>query len=286
MDKHMPCILTFDLEEWYHGAYPGYDYSLVNKDIVRVDKVCAQILEILDEVGARATFFVLGEIAEKHRSLIEEVSLCGHEVASHGFNHIRATVLGPDKFKIDVLRSIDVLASITGKVPRGFRAPNFSLNPLTTPWAFEILESLGFEYDSSVFPAIMYYGGATKSCRFIHKIGSLDEFPPSCFDFKGVRVSFSGGFYFRVYPRVLIERGIKSYWRRNKIPVLYIHPKDIDPLTPPLPLGPIKNFVHRGFATKGMEKFKWLVRKFNMISIEEYREQKEPKICFAASQAV
>ncbi|MCD6418637.1 polysaccharide deacetylase family protein, partial [bacterium] len=235
------CILTVDLEEWYHGAYPGYNYDMVDKNIERVVPATKKILRILDRYGVNATFFVLGEVAEQYSCLIQEIVDKGNEIASHGFRHIKIDQLGEKGFEDDLKKSIDVIRKVSGINVKGYRAPNFSVNPARTDWAFRILKKYGIEYDSSIFPAIMYYGGATSSNRFIGEISGIEEYPPSCFDFAGVRISFSGGFYFRVYPRWLIDYGIRDYFRRGKTPVLYIHPKDIDPETPTLPLGSIKN---------------------------------------------
>ncbi len=264
------CILTFDIEEWYHGAYPGYDYSMVSGAEVRVVEMTEKILTYLERFGARATFFVLGEVAQRHPEVVRMIADAGQEVASHGFEHIRAPVMGPDGFRRDVERSCQILESLSGKRIRGFRAPNFAISPRSVPWAFEILIELGFEYDSSVFPAVAYYGGDPEASRFFYKIGNLWEFPPSAIDILGVRVPFSGGFYFRLLPWRIVEKGIKDYLNRGIPPVLYLHPKDIDLFTPKLPLGKLANFVHRGRTRAGAAKFERLLRSFKLISIGDY----------------
>ena len=272
-EKNM-CILTIDLEEWYHGAYPNYSYKTFdNKFERRLEKIIPKLLDLLGRYNYSATFFVLGEIAKDYPQIIKEIYRNGHEIASHGFSHIRANILGEKNFADDVKISVDIIANLTGKRPKGFRAPNFSLSPSKTPWAFKLLEDFGFEYDSSVFPAIMYYGGATKFSRYIAKIGRLEEYPPSCFSIMGIRISFSGGFYFRVLQKSIIKKGIQNYWNKNETPILYIHPKDIDPYTPKLPLNPIANFIHKGGCKKSFEKLIWLFNSCKCISINEFREK-------------
>lgn len=267
-------ILTVDFEEWFHGAYPKYSGNGKNYNFKgRTDKITPLMLELMDRYSAKATFFVLGETAESQPNLIQEIQSCGHEIASHGYSHKQAYLLGPEKFREDVLKSVEIIGSITGRKPAGFRAPNFSIEPRKTPWAFEILEEAEFQYDSSVFPAIMYYGGALYFSRFIDKIGSIEEFPLSCFNLAGIRVSFSGGFFLRTFPRWLLARGIEEYWRLGQPPVLYLHPKDIDESTPSLPINWAANFVHNGMCKNGLQKFEWLLKFGKAISIEQYRKR-------------
>jgi len=264
------CILTFDVEEWYHGAYPGYDYSMVADAPVRVVEMVERIVSLLRGFGAGATFFVLGEVAERHPQVVRTIAGAGFEVASHSYTHTLVPPQGKTGFAEQLVRSKCLLEDLSGQSVVGFRAPNFSISPQETPWAFEVLEGEGFLYDSSVFPAVAYYGGNPGAPRFIHKIGNLVEFPPSAASVLGVRLAFSGGFYFRALPLWLIEAGIKSYHRRGETPVLYLHPKDIDPHTPPLPLGWIANLVHRGRAKSGLAKFVRLLEKYRFISIREF----------------
>ena len=268
--------LTVDLEEWFHGAYPGFSPNGKFEAIpTQLDKVVLNMLKLLAEYNSKSTFFVLGELAQKYPELIKEIHNQGHAISSHGLYHIQTNLLGLKGFRENVEKSIEIIGNVINVKLKGFRAPNFSLNPHKTPWAFEILKELGFEYDSSIFPALMYYGGATRFSRFITDINGLEEYPPSCFNVFGTRISFAGGFYLRVLPKWLISKGIKKYCEMGYTPVLYIHPKDIDNGTPSLPVDPISNFVHRGLCGKGFAKLEWILKFSKVISIEEYREYRK-----------
>ena len=269
--KKPECLLTIDLEEWYHGAYPGYSYGMISSKISRIVPATEMILEVLGQFGATATFFVLGDVAKSHPELVCTIFKNGHEIASHGFSHTLISGLGKENFGKDVAQSLETIGSLIGCQPMGYRAPNFSLHLQKTPWAFEILGKLGFEYDSSIFPAIMYYGGAIRASRFISQVEGMEEFPVSCFGIS--RICFSGGFYFRAFPKWLIDNGIQSYLKREQTPILYLHPKDIDPETPKLPLGVINNFAHRHSCKTALDKLLHFVEKYRFISIQEYREQ-------------
>ncbi len=267
------CILTFDVEEWYHGSYPGYSYDMIDKSLVRVVPMMVRILEALAAFHATATFFVLGEIAETHPEIVKMIIDGGHEVASHGYGHIRADVLGEERFREDMVKAKAILESLAMTKIVGYRAPNFSINPKKTLWAYKILKELGFEYDSSIFPARAYYGGSPKESRFIGKIFGIEEFPLSCMDFRGARLAFSGGFYFRLYPKWFIRKGINSYWEKSQIPVFYLHPKDLDAKTPSLPLGFIKNLAHKWRCKSAFDKFWYFLKNCKFISIADFRDK-------------
>jgi polysaccharide deacetylase family protein (PEP-CTERM system associated) len=261
------CILTIDLEDWYHGKYPGYDYRDYKFTVHRVVEPTLKLVELLEKCGCGATFFVLGETARDFPELVVELDRKGFEIASHGFEHRLAWEMGKEQWSTDLQKSIETLEKLTGKKPAGYRAPNFSLDAKRTPWAFEILEREGFIYDSSIFPAKMYYGGSPNSIRFIHKIGSLWEFPPSVMKLLWLRLAFGGGFYFRVFPNTIIELGIKNFLSKNEIPILYLHPKDVDHQNPLLPVNRLKNWIHSTGTVKALKKSESILNKYSSNSI-------------------
>jgi len=138
------CILTFDVEEWYHGAYPGYDYSMVSDAPVRVVEMVERIVSLLREFGAGATFFVLGEVAEKYPQVVRTIAGAGFEVASHSYTHTLIPPQGREGFAGQLVRSKRLLEDLSGQNVVGFRAPNFSISPQKTPWAFEVLRARDF----------------------------------------------------------------------------------------------------------------------------------------------
>lgn len=147
--------LTIDVEEWFHSCWvPEYVEPSRRPPLVEeLDRGLPDCLELLERAGARATFFVLGEVAERHPGRVREIAEAGHEVACHGFLHLRADQRTVAEFRRDVERARWVLEQMTGRPIRGFRAPEWSLRHLANPRLRAIAE-LGFEYDSSLSPAV------------------------------------------------------------------------------------------------------------------------------------
>jgi peptidoglycan/xylan/chitin deacetylase (PgdA/CDA1 family) len=147
--------LTVDVEEWYHSCWvPEYvDPSLRPPLVEELDRTLPACLELLAEIGSRATFFVLGEVAERHPGRVREIAEAGHEIACHGFLHLRADQRSVTGFRRDVERARWVLEQITGRPIRGFRAPEWSLRHMGNP-RLRVVAEIGFAYDSSLSPAI------------------------------------------------------------------------------------------------------------------------------------
>jgi polysaccharide deacetylase family protein (PEP-CTERM system associated) len=144
--------LSIDVEDWFHAANLGVAREAWEQCELRVERNTMRMLEILDACNARATFFVLGWVAEKCPQLVRAIAAAGHEVASHGYGHEFVYSLRPSEFRSDVLRSKQYLEDLTGKPVRGYRAPCFSI----TEWAIPILQDVGFDYDSSVVPSVAH----------------------------------------------------------------------------------------------------------------------------------
>lgn len=170
------------------------------------------ILAELDRFDVKATFFVLGWIAERYPQLIQSIAARGHEIGAHSHLHQTVYDLGPTAFAEDLDRCIHSIASVTGQVPRGYRAPSFSIVP-GCEWAFDILLDMGFEYDASLFPAKRAHGGypcpyephrqCTPSGR------TIVELPMSTMRFLGREIGFSGGGYLRLfYPPASLHMGL------------------------------------------------------------------------------
>jgi polysaccharide deacetylase family protein (PEP-CTERM system associated) len=196
------------------------------------------LLTLLDRHGVRATFFVLGHLAERHPDVVRAIHDAGHEVASHGFAHEVVYTLTPEAFRADIRRSLDLLAEITGEPVRGYRAPFFSITDASR-WALDILVAEGVAYDSSMFPVINDRYGVPDGNPLPHWIqtssGRLFEVPPSTVRF-GINLAFSGGAYLRLLHGKIIARGIARLNRAGVPCVLYIHPWELDPDHPRIPL--------------------------------------------------
>ncbi len=272
----MKNILTVDLEDWYHicgisSAPPQEKWSSLEN---RVVKNTEKLLRLLAEHKTKATFFVLGYIAEHNKSLIEEIHNQGHQIASHGYSHKVLMQMSPAEFRDDLLRSREVIKLVTGVYPRGFRAPSFSITP-QTKWALEILSEAGFEYDSSIFPAKRGEGGFTAMLSWPCTIaagdkGKIKEFPITIANFMGIKIPFSGGGYLRFLPFKAVRYLFNSVNRKNQPVVAYIHPRDIDPHQPRLDMPYLKSLKTYSGLESCERKFRRLLDEFKFGPIEEF----------------
>ena len=227
-------ILTFDIEEWFHildNDSTKSEKNWINYES-RIHKNMEKIFDILESTNTKASFFVLGWIAEKYPELIREISDRGHEIGSH--THLHQLVFEQDRntFYQDVDRSIKTLEDISGKKVRMFRAPGFSITE-TNKWAFEVLYELGIEIDSSVFPAQRSHGGfaqygAAEPSILKYNGTQLKEFPINAHSVLTKPIIFSGGGYFRLFPYNVI----KSFTEKSSYVMSYFHPRDFDPTQP------------------------------------------------------
>lgn len=267
--------MTFDIEAWYHGNFTDYNYrQFVGNVDDLVESQTRRILDFLDETENKATFFILGEIAKEHPELVKEIHSREHEVASHFMHHDLIYDMPAEKFRTELRRGIDILQQLIGKSILGFRAPSWSVSMEKTPWFWEILRDEGLLYSSSRFPIKTYLYGDSGAPLFAHDIetrsGSICEFPPSCTKFASRKIPFSGGFYFRFLPKWFILKGIKWFEEQNQPVVFYLHPKEIDPNTPELPLKFLENKVHKYGAKKCMEKLRRIIEGIKSTSFTEY----------------
>jgi polysaccharide deacetylase family protein (PEP-CTERM system associated) len=230
--------LSFDIEDWFHlveipaVADPsGWDDlpSLV------VD-LTQWIVETLSSANVRATFFVLGWVAEKYPQIARLIADGGHELASHSYWHRRVDQLTPEEFAVDLRRSIDVLEQQSSEKVWGFRAPSFSITP-GAEWALDILIDAGLDYDASLFPAARGHGGypCPQEAHFFANTPSgrsILELPMSILQLGPVRLPFSGGGYMRLLPERMIRHGFDRFARRGRPVVVYLHPRDFAPHGP------------------------------------------------------
>lgn len=240
-------FFTVDLEDWYHVWAFNEEKDVNGKGYEnRVAPNTHRILDLLKLYHIKATFFVLGIIAEKNRDLIKKIHAEGHEVASHGYHHMTLNGFTPQEFREDLRATAQLLKDIVGYSPKGFRAPFFSMTEKTS-WALEILAEEGYLYDASIFPAKRAHGGLTSGPYVISDIKlasgrKIKEFPTSIANIGGMRVPFSGGGYFRLLPYVITEQLFKRFNSRGIPVIFYIHPRDIDPYQPRLKMGVLKGF--------------------------------------------
>ena len=207
--------LTVDLEDWYQGLeisredWPGYES--------RVASSVRRLLTLFAERGVRATFFTLGDVAERHPELVREIDDAGHEIGTHGESHEFVYRLTPGRFRAEMVRAVGVLQELTGKRVFGHRAPFFSVTK-DSLWALDVLAEVGFRYDSSIFPVRNYRYGIVDAPRWPYRVesaggGRLLEFPISTWRVLGTNVPIAGGAYFRIYPYVFTRFALRSITR-------------------------------------------------------------------------
>ena len=197
----------------------------------RVGQNTDDVLDLLSDSGAKATFFVLGWVAERHPGLVRRMVAEGHEIASHGYEHILANQQKPGDFREDIGKTKRILEDVSGQAIRGYRAASFSLTPAMT-WAYECLTDCGYEYSSSVYPiAHDLYGSPEALMTPFHPLAGhrFREIPIAAMALAGRRLPCGGGGYFRLLPYRYSAWALHHINRRENRPcVFYFHPWEID----------------------------------------------------------
>jgi polysaccharide deacetylase family protein (PEP-CTERM system associated) len=224
-------ILTIDVEDWYHSSLDLFKDSTVkhgSRPDESVVKNTLETLSLLDTTGNRATFFVLGTVAQHYPDVVREILRRGHEVATHGYSHRLVYEMTPVEFEDDIKISLDHLHNAGADNIIGYRAPYWSITKRSL-WALEILARLNLKYDSSIFPIRRGLYGIPDAIPVQHKIiENLWEFPPMTLRFAGTNLPIAGGGYLRLAPYWLIHLGIKKS-AIDAARVFYFHPYELDP---------------------------------------------------------
>ncbi len=239
--------LTIDVEDWYHvcGVGETGDASQWAAYESRVTRSTDRILSLLRACGARATFFVLGYIADREPGLIRAIAEEGHEVATHGHFHRRVFEMSPAEFEEDLARSVDAISTACGRVIVGYRAPEWSIRP-HTKWALSILRKRGILYDSSMVPLTRMGDRSFPRfpCRFTTEHGVIAEFPLTTVRCFGERLPFSGGLPLRLTPYFYALANIRRLNRTGKPALVYVHPWEFDLEQPRINLPWSRRFMH------------------------------------------
>lgn len=248
-------IFSVDVEDWFQVS--AFDRHVARSDWEnresRIERNTEAILQLLSDTGNTGTFFTLGWVAKRFPSLVRTIVMAGHEIASHGFWHQRIHTINEATFREDVGSAKAVLEDTAGVRVFGYRAPSFSLTD-DVPWAARILVEEGYTYDSSRFPiARSGYGTASGESipHFLQTTaGPLAEYPPAVWNVGGLRVPVAGGGWFRQLPLPVIAHGLDAILASGRPAVFYIHPWEVDPGQPRLPVGFITHIRHyRGLAS-------------------------------------
>lgn len=265
---------TVDVEEYFHAsalasvAPPSRWESLES----RVEASTMALLDLLAEHEARATFFVLGWVAERRPALVRALAAAGHEIASHGQDHRLITDSQAGEFRLSVRRSRAVLEDITGAPVIGFRAPSFSIIR-GFEWALDILLEEGYRYDSSLFPVRRrgygYLDGQPHPHWLERPAGRLYELPPATLRRAGRSFPAGGGGWFRLLPYALVRSALRDNERAGIPGTFYIHPWELDDGQPRLPVTRLTRVRHYGGLKRTSERLRRLMREFRFRSIAQ-----------------
>jgi polysaccharide deacetylase family protein (PEP-CTERM system associated) len=227
--------MSVDVEDWFHVENMK---DVIARDAwdqcqLRVERNVERMLELTRERGVRATWFVLGWVAERVPALVRRIASEGHEIASHGFEHELIGKLTPEQFRADIERSKKFLEDLVGTEVVGYRAPTFSI----TDWSIDVLQELGFRYDSSAFPTVAHdrYGklaGVRADVPIVEIRPGFHEVCVSCLSLGARGLPWGGGGYFRLLPYPLFRAGVARILGSGHPYVFYIHPWEIDPGQP------------------------------------------------------
>ncbi|MEK7265387.1 MAG: XrtA system polysaccharide deacetylase [Pseudomonadota bacterium] len=237
---------------------------------LRVDEATRRVLDLFDRRQAKATFFTLGWIAERAPKLIREIVARGHELGSHGYDHVKVFDQTPDAFRADVQKTKRILEDAAGVSVTGFRAAGFSIDA-RTPWAHDILSETGYLYSSSSHPIRHDHYGDPEAPRSPHRLGGIIEAPVATAEIFGKRISGAGGGWFRAAPyalsRWVIERAASTI---EGPAIFYFHPWEVDPGQPRVEgLSAKSRFRHYLNLDRMESKLDRLLADFNWGRIDE-----------------
>jgi polysaccharide deacetylase family protein (PEP-CTERM system associated) len=270
---------TVDVEEWYQAELLR-QRRLPATPEDQAEEAIQPLLDLLEETGVRATFFVVGEVMKKHPALIRRIYSLGHEIACHGMSHRPLWTMSEAELEWELGAFAELYErTLDGGRPAGFRAPTFSLNQ-DTRWAVPVLREFGYTYDSSIFPArtplygvpgapLAPYRISAADVRQEEPRGPLWEFPMTVCDVAGLRLPVSGGAYLRLWPYWLVRRCLQAVNRMRPF-VVYVHPWELYEGTPKVKgLTPLEHVATYWGRRGGLAKVRALLRDFAFAPMRE-----------------
>ena len=259
---------SVDVEDYFQvsAMAPYISRSDWETTACRVERNVDLLLDLFSQNDVKATFFILGWVAERYPKLVIRIHASGHEVASHGFAHFRATEQTATEFLADIKRAKLLLEDISGSVVRGFRAPSFSIG-LSNQWAFDSILEAGYRYSSSIYPVRHDHYGSPDAPRFPYfSREGLLEIPITTARIFGRNFPAGGGGYFRLLPYVASHWAIKRLNEIERRPaIFYMHPWEIDPNQPRISAANLKtkfrHYLNLGIMEAKLRRlthdFKW-----------------------------
>jgi len=272
----MQCIFSVDVEDWFHilNLPSTPDLPMWDGLPSHVERDFLKLLDIFSEANARVTCFFLGWVARKFPSLVREAERRGHEIASHGYAHRLIYAMTAREFYEDAVKSKQVIEDAVGSEVIGYRSSGFSVTK-STPWFFDIPTEAGYRYDSSIFPAIRSHGGMTgvPYAPYCLAPNGLIEFPITVATVLRMPMCFFGGGYLRLFPWSIIRAMTMRVLKEGRPVVFYIHPREIEPEHPRLPMNTYRQF--KSYVNlKGTEaKVQHVLSEFKVTTFRSYIEQ-------------
>jgi polysaccharide deacetylase family protein (PEP-CTERM system associated) len=271
--------LTVDVEDYFQvSAFAGaIDRNDWDGMPLRVEANTRRLLQVFSDAEVKATFFVLGWVAERVPSLIREIAADGHEIACHGYSHELVYNQQPEVFRQETLRSKALLEDIAQQPVQGYRAASYSITARSL-WALDVLVEAGFTYDSSIFPIHHDRYGMPGTPRFPHRLQSpsgesIIEFPLSTARILGMHMPVAGGGYFRLYPYALTRYGLSKINRGAQPFIFYLHPWEIDPGQPRIAARWMSRFRHYNNLDRFESRLGRLISDFRFGMVREVLEE-------------
>ena len=266
--------LSFDVEEHFQVSafWSAARRQQWDQLASRVEHNTRRIADLLAERSTKATFFILGWVAERHPDLVKDLAREGHEIASHGYGHELVSTQTPVQFRQDVRRSKRILEDLIGLQVIGYRAPSFSITS-ETAWALSLLVEEGYRYDSSIYHRFRDRYGSAVTKTGMYEIeteaGKIWEVSPSTMKTCGFHLPVAGGGYFRLLPYRASKLCLKTLENQGSQLVMYLHPWEFDPEQPRMD-GPVLSRVrHYLNLHKTEQRLKWLLEDFSFAPINE-----------------
>lgn len=276
--------MTIDVEDYYHVS--AFAKSINRKDWPdmqsRVEANTDLLIELFSEHNIKATFFVLGWVAERYPQIVRSIIESGHEVASHGYSHQLVYNQSIEEFTDETKRSKQILEDLAQKPVLGYRAASYSITK-KSEWALDILHELGFKYDSSIFPVHHDRYGMPGTPQFPYirktlKSAEIIEFPISSVKMLGYQLPIAGGGYFRLFPYFFSRFGLNKINKTNNPFVFYLHPWEIDPEQPRIEASLFSKFRHYNNLKKCESRLRQLINDFNFTTVSEVLSEIDLKV--------
>ena len=271
----MPSILSVDVEDWFHILDLASTPSIEAWDTLpsRVEGNFRRLLDLFAEYQARASCFFLGWVGERFPHLVREAAQRGHEIASHGYAHKLVYQMTRAEFYADAVRARKILEDVSGVPVVGYRSPGFSATE-PTKWFPEAVAEAGYRYDSSFFPASRAHGGMRICRREPYRVEGpgavLVEFPVSVVNLFGKPLCFFGGGYLRLFPYRLIRRMARRVLAEGRPVIYYVHPREIDPAHPRLPMSAVRRFKSYVNLASTEGKLRRILGEFPTVTFHDF----------------